>query len=48
MGQIYTKLKEDYSKDEKTMNATEFIERILSNKRVPDQHRKEDYTESSK
>lgn len=48
MAQIYTKKKEDYDKDEKTMNATEFIERALSFQRAPDKHRKEDYIESSK
>lgn len=48
MGQIYTRKKEDYDKDEKTMNATEFINRMLSNQRIPDKHRKEDYIESTK
>lgn len=48
MAQIYTKKKEDYDKDEKTMNVTEFIERMVSFQRTPDKHRKEDYTESTK
>lgn len=48
MGQIYTKKKEDHDKDEKTMNATEFIQRMVSSQRIPDKHRKEDYIESTK
>lgn len=48
MGQIYTRKKDDYDKDEKTINASEFIERMLSNQRIPDKHRKEDYIESTK
>lgn len=48
MAQIYTKKKENFDKDEKTMNATEFIERMVSNQRIPDKLRKEYYVESTK
>lgn len=48
MGQIYTKKKDDLDKDEKTMNASEFVERMVSSQRIPDKHRKEDYTEATK
>lgn len=47
MGQHYTKTKEDYNK-EKTMNATEFMERMVSLKRIPDQVRKVDKIENTK
>lgn len=46
MGQIYTRKKEDYDKDEKTMNATEFIDRMLS--KQPEKIKKENKIESPK
>lgn len=46
MGQIYTKKKDDFDKDEKTMNATEFINRMLS--KQPEKIKKENLTESPK
>lgn len=46
MAQHYTKTKEDYNK-EKTMNATEFIERMVSLKRMPEAERKEVRIEST-
>lgn len=48
MGLHYTRQKEDNGKDEKTMNATEFIERVISSQRIPDQRRQEDNIESTK
>lgn len=47
MAQIYTRKKEDYDKDEKTVNATEFIERMVSLERIPKQVKKEDKIEST-
>ena len=40
----YTRKKED--KDERTMNATEFVERMVSLKRTPEQVRQEPKIES--
>lgn len=45
MGQIYTKKKDDYEKDERTMNATEFVNRMLS--RQPENIKKVDNIEST-
>lgn len=47
MAQIYTKKKDNYDKDEKTINASEFIERMVSLKRMPEQVRKIDKIEST-
>lgn len=47
MAQIYTKKKEDYDKDEKTVNASEFIERMVSLRRMPEQVKKIDKIEST-
>lgn len=46
MGLHYTRLQEDLGKDEKTMNATEFIERLISSQRIPDKKRQENNIES--
>lgn len=46
MGLHYTRLQEDLGKDEKTMNASEFIDRMISSQRIPDEKRQEDNIES--
>lgn len=46
MAQIYTRKKDDFDKDEKTMNATEFINRMFS--KAPEKTLKPENTESPK
>lgn len=46
MAQIYTKKKDDFDKDEKTMNATEFVNRMLS--KAPEKTKIVENTESPK
>ena len=48
MGQIYTKKKEDHDNDERTMNVSEFVDRMVSNQRIPEKKRQENYTEAAK
>lgn len=46
MGLIYTRKKEDKDHDERTMNSTEFVERILA--RQPEKNKTENKIESIK
>lgn len=46
MGQIFTRKKDDFDKDERTMNATEFVNRMIS--KQPEKIKKENKIESPK
>lgn len=47
MGQIYTRKKDNFDEDEQTMNATEFVERMISLNRMPEKIKKENKIEST-
>lgn len=46
MGQIYSRKKDNYDKDERTMNASEFVERMVTLNRKP-KLKKENLIEST-